>query len=428
VVNALDKLRMLDRYLDEDQPPPEGLYVAPSRAVVTKVVGEIRTDAIGGRKHLLFGARGCGKSTQLTEISRALKSEMTAVEIDLDRTGVSIAGITALDLLYTIAVAVLKEVVDVAKQEALFRKLAKAYGGKDSDSLGKAADVMAGISGFATNVTKLVGTVAIAAGAAPVIAAGAAVGAAGIRLMSNAGVVSASSPKGREVQEALAEVLRVVRESKPPIVILIDGLEKVNGGAAQWFRDTFENTRLLLDVEAVMVVACPPCPFTDTNSAHQFGYVPQVVWGFSSNELPTLQRILSLRVDKADIDSATMREACERFSNESGGHPRHAIMLLRRAVKNAILSGRSSVSSEDCDAASQEIREWLVLGLNAPAYAILRKVERQGILTGDDLAGRLFADGRILASPPDASGAPGFMVHPLLKLALARFEKVEEND
>jgi len=45
-------LRELDRSLDEDQPPPEGLYVAPSRAIVDRVVavdGRQRTGGTGGQ-------------------------------------------------------------------------------------------------------------------------------------------------------------------------------------------------------------------------------------------------------------------------------------------------------------------------------------------------------------------------------------------
>lgn len=392
-------------------------------------MGEIRTDTTGGRKHLLFGAWGCGKSTQLVEIARALRADVTApvtvIDIDLDRMGVSVAGITALDLVYTIGAAVLSKVEDQSRREELFGKLAKSYGRGDAGALGKVGDVMKGISGFATDAGKAAGAIGVAAGLAPAIAAGAALGATGIRLIAGAGVVPASSPQGREMQGVVVEIIRAARKSCPPIVILIDGLEKVNGGAAQWFRDTFENTRLLLDVEVVMVVACPPCPFTDTNSAHQFGYVPQVVWGFPSDELATLQRVLALRIEKAELDPVMLRAACERFARDSGGHPRHAIMLLRRAVKCAIRSGHADVSSQDCDAAVQEIREWLVLGLNDPAYRILRQVERRGTLPGDDLVGRLFADGRILALPPDSSGTPRFVVHPLLGPALERFERAD---
>jgi hypothetical protein len=56
------------------------------------------------------------------------------------------------------------------------------------------------------------------------------------------------------------------------LAVLLDGLEKINGGAAQWMRDTFENTRLLTDTSVTMVVAAPPCPFTDTNSAGDLGW------------------------------------------------------------------------------------------------------------------------------------------------------------
>lgn len=256
-MTPVEKLAMLSRLLDEDQPPPNGLYVAPSRAVVREVTREILADPSGRRKYLLFGARGSGKSTQLVEVSRALQGSFTVVEVDLDRSGIGVAGISALDLMYVVGVATLRHVNEGAEQEKLFQELASAYGRESATALGRLGDVLDATAGFATAVATAAAAVGVGPAAAPAIAAAVKAGSTGLRLMKSAeSVTQASSPQGRDMQDAVAAVFRAVRKTKPAITVLIDGLEKVNGGAAQWFRNVFENTRLLLDAEATMVVAC----------------------------------------------------------------------------------------------------------------------------------------------------------------------------
>lgn len=418
-----DELVALSRILDEDQPPPEGLYVAPSRAAVGKVTGEILTDLNGKKKHLLFGARGAGKSTQLVEICRGLERETALVPIDLDRSGISVAGLSAFDLLYVIGVAVLRLLPDPARQEPLFERLKTAYAGRSAGELGRWFDAAKGVATIGTGVAGLAGALQLAAGAAGIAAAGMGLVERGLRLRKeSSGVVAASSPQGRELQAIVHEILDAVRDARPPIVVVIDGLEKVNGHAAQWFRDTFENTRLLLDLEATMVVACPPCPFTHTNSAYGFGYIPQIVWGFPPEELGSLETALARRIQAADVrdPSGVLARACADFARWSGGHPRHAIGMLHRAVKSALREKREHVTEVDCAEALREMREWLALGLIGASYGALSRVAQRHVLPDSDMAARLFADGRILAYPPDASGAPVFAVHPLLESAVEK--------
>src|SRR5262249_21483953 len=157
----------------EDQPPPPELYVAPRRAVVGKVVGEIRADLTGKRKHLLFGARGAGKSTQLLEIIRGLQVHATLVSIDLDRTGITVAGLSAFDLLYVIGVAALAKVPEHDRLRA-FKALKQAYAGSAASELGELAEALGGVVTLGTAVGTFAGAIGLATG--PVGAVTASVG------------------------------------------------------------------------------------------------------------------------------------------------------------------------------------------------------------------------------------------------------------
>lgn len=409
-------------------PRPRPRYVPSLATVVAEVVQEITTDPTAFKKHLLFGARGGGKSTQLHEINRRL-NKLTRLDIDLDAMGVGVAGITAFDLLYILGVAGLARLPkeQAREREDLYTRLHGAYSGSGGTTTRqKAEEAIDGLAGFAgamTGVAAAIGATIVPVGA---VAVGLTAAGKGLRLRSqSAGVVAAASQQGRELQEAARAIFRAIRAIAPPIVVLIDGLEKVNGQAAQWFRDTFENTRLLLDAEVTMVVAAPPCPFSHTNSANRFGYVTHVLYGYGVAFRTELTEILRRRVEGANLDpdAGLLRVACERFAVESGGHPRYAVSLLKRAVQRAVNDNRGELRVDDLDEAVKELRRFLALGLTEPSYKILGRVSRIAELPDNDMAAQLFADGRILADPPDETGAPTFKVHPLIEPALVRYQK-----
>jgi hypothetical protein len=248
---------------------------------------------------------------------------------------------------------------------------------------------------------------------------------AGLRLRSRpAGVVAAASRQGRELQEAARAIFGAVRDTQPQIIAFIDGLEKVNGQAAQWFRDTFENTRLLIDADATIVIASPPCPFSNTNAAHQFGYVTHVLYGYGTDDPQPLVDILARRIEAAGLDpgGAVMRDACARCARESGGHPRHAVSLLKRAVQHAVNEDRIQLDPSDLDDAVWELRKSLALGLTEPDKRLLCRVDLVHELPNNEIGARLFGDGRILAAPPGESGSPSFFVHPLLGKVVTEYQ------
>lgn len=67
-----DKLQALEQLLEENAPASADIYIDAPSSIVEAVVREIARAPNAHRKHLLFGARGGGKSTQLGEIYRRL--------------------------------------------------------------------------------------------------------------------------------------------------------------------------------------------------------------------------------------------------------------------------------------------------------------------------------------------------------------------
>ncbi len=435
-----EKLRQLARLLDEDQPAPGRLYVDAPSSIVDAVVREIEADPNAHKKHLLFGSRGGGKSSQLGEVYRRL-SGYVRLDLDLDRMGVGVAGVTAFDLLYVIALAALKELVAIdaaasKRNKALFQDLELAYRGKkesedESEPPQQLEAALSGLAGFGTAVGALATVVGAATGPVGVVTAALGAASAGIRLRSKpAGVVPAASQQGRDLQQAVRAILVELGKSQSSIVVLIDGLEEVNGQAARWFEDTFENTRLLIDAEITMVLASPPCPFWQTNAASQYGYVTHVLYGYGTDDLTPITELLRRRIEVAqlDADSKVLGGACQRFAADSGGHPRHAVGLLKRAVQHALNHNRDALQDADLDAAVLQTRRALALGLTEESYQVLARVARTRRFPKASVAAQLFADGRILADPPNETGAPVFRVHPLLDLAVEDFRKTEEPE
>lgn len=426
-------LRELYRLADETRPPAPALYIRGQRSVVGDLVAEVLLAPDMNTKHLLYGATGSGKSTQLRDIARELGSAMTVVDVDFDRSGIGVSGISAFDLAYVIGVKALAH-IERDRAVPLFEDLAEAYAEgdeADASALGRLDDALPGVAGFGDAVLAVAKEAgwALLPGAAAVSTVKAAMHVLRLRT-KKAGVVAETSPRGRRVQEKLEAIFEAVRHTgRRPIAVLIDGLEKVNGGAGRWMRETFEYTRLLTDTTVTLVAATPSCPFSETNSAIAAGWAPQVVYGFAPDDLDTLAAAIVRRVVAAGIDpdASGFGALGGRIAAEAGGHPRHAMLLLRTTVMTAMKAGRDVVVAGDVEAAAQKLREQLAMGLIEPHYVALRKVEQTQRLPSDEVATSLFADGRILVHPPTPAGPHRFVVHPLLQGWIAAAKDVADD-
>lgn len=437
-IRVLQNLRPLE-------PSPEALYVEPRHGCAASIVTDFLIDPTACRKFLLVGPTGGGKSSDLRAVARKLRDKATLVMIDLDASGISAASVSAFDLLYMSAVQILRFVPRKDDAEKLFAELKAAYARGEEDALGSLETSWEGLAQFADVSSKVaagMGAVSTAAGVPIDVAAAGATAAlgtgsamltqigTGLRLRSRlAGVVAETSPEGRALQDICGKIARVCRsDGKPPICVLIDGLEKMNGEAGERFRQVFEQTRLLADTRWTSVIAAPPCTLTETNSATGRGYTVRPVWGFGPDDLGGLKTLLERRLFDvgADPERDVEAEQLDRIAQKSGGLPRIAIQIAYESIKLALLQDSAQLTAAHVDVGANQIAQLLGLGLNSDHLRLLVAVKLTGEIPGDEKAATLFADGRILAYPPlPPNPLPRFVVHPLLDNSVGRI--IEEG-
>lgn len=440
MTDTASKWRALVQRLEPNQPANHELYVKPEHSPAKQVVSDLLAVPQSFPKTLLVGARGGGKSTELREIAYRLdQNGVQVVTVDLDQSGVSASNVSASDLLYVSALGLLRIVERSATKEAqaLFKELVTAYSGKPGDDLGTLEEALKGLAEFASGAAKVAAAVGTFAGAIPVAAGAAAVGATsiGLRLTQRgpggAEVIAESSSAGRALQAVCERIVHRVRgERRAPLCVVIDGLEKINGEAGERFRQVFEQTRLIADTPWASVIAAPPCTLTETNSADSRGFTTLPVWGFDPNPSDALRQLLVRRFQAAELDPTRCVDDAllDRIASESGGLPRHAIAVLRRAVLALISEGADTLAPRHVDAGLDELGQALARGLDDEHFATLKRVVQTGKLPGKGgKAATLFADGRILARPPtQGSRAPRFVVHPLLLADVNAFAPEDE--
>ncbi|WNG23090.1 hypothetical protein F0U62_02845 [Cystobacter fuscus] len=426
--------RALHQRLRPEMPPLDmNLYVKPGRSCADAVARDFLVDPSACSKFLLVGAKGGGKSTELRALSAKLRDNATVIEIDLDQSGVTAASVSAYDLLYISALALL-QLLPSQDAAPLFDELSSRYSGGNAnkkEGLGDFKTALEGIANFAGAASLVASTAGLATGVAPIIGLAASAGSHGIRLLESSGVVPESSPQGRGLQEIADKIVRAVRKrDELPICVLIDGLEKMNGEAGERFRQVFEQTRLLADTGWSAVIAAPPSTLTETSSVDGRGFYTKPVWGFGPDDLEALHRLLEFRFKDAQLDPVrdVVAGGLELIAEKSGGLPRHAIMMVREAVIRAAVDKSQVLTKAHIDEGIDAVAQSLGRGLTAEHIQVLEFVAKTKKLPKAEKAGTLFADGRILAYPPaPGSALTRFSVHPLLVADIATALETERD-
>ena len=144
---------------------------------------------------------------------------------------------SAFDILYISALALLRLVPEEAEAGRLYHELLLCYAGGDEKrcaELGELKNALSGLADFAGRAAG-VATAATALGPAVAPMAAAAIGvgvtAIGLRLLvdktGESGVVAETSPSGRALQETCVKIARRARErDQLPLCVLVDGLEE----------------------------------------------------------------------------------------------------------------------------------------------------------------------------------------------------------
>jgi len=443
-----EKWLALQVRLNPDSPPASlDVYIRPPKSFGEDIVLDLEEQPGGRLKFLLIGPRGGGKSTELRKIADLLRKTHQVYPIDLDRSGVSALNVSAFDLLYLSGVALLRGLRDEVSS-LLYEALIKAYTDNSQADILALGDKKAAIEGVASFLEKTGDTLAAASAAAAfttvvgipagIAAATASItasraAATGARLLApRTPVIPESSPRGLALQGACAHIVGVVRQQNKdrPVAVVIDGLEKMNGQAGSRFREIFENTRLLANAPWSYVIAAPPCTMTQTYSVDgTLGYSTKIVWGFPppSQEGPAteLVNLLESRIFHGGLDPKQVEDGgLSTIAQQSGGLPRSAISILRRAIKYMLRAGEERLSNAHITEACNDEAESLGLGLDDHRLKVLQEVQRRAVLPSDDEAPTLFADGRIIAYPPERRrGLPVFRVHPLLRDAVEEYRQ-----
>lgn len=427
---------LLQAFDPNGSPAEASLYVEPPDGLPGQLADELLDTAETNRKFLLIGGRGLGKSATLRRVGRLLARRDVAVcvEIDLDRMGIGAMSVGAFDLVYVIGLALLARLPKGADRTRLGEKLLKAYAGDNQKSLGKLDEILSGVAGFAVTAGALaVDAATVPGGAAGVQAAAelatpvAQAGVRGLvrlvsRMAGDIPVVAESSPEGQGILGATSAIVAAVRSRNDdrPLVVLLDGLEKVNGGGLKRVEELFEHTQLMANGAWNALIAAPPAVLSTANALQSMGFETRPVLGFVGQP-EAMRRLLRLRLELAggDVAETTDRDGLSRIVESSGGSPRSALWMAYYAVRAMRHLKAATLTAVAIDQGIARLSTELNSGLSDEDLQTLAEIATRR--RPNERATRLFASERILAQPPARPGAPHtYDIHPLLR------EQVEE--
>jgi hypothetical protein len=426
-VTLQDRWRAQARLLRPDAEIAAELYIEPARGAGEYVASMLLADVGTPQRVLLIGPRGGGKTTELLATGRRLvstgESPVFVCPVWLSRLGVNPATVSAADLLYLSAMALLSRHPDRESKEVarLGKAVHGAYapGQKRPDEWRRAVDALDAVAAFAAALTAA-NPAALSPATTAWLARGisAGLGALGrVALFRAEGLVDAESPEGRNLLEAAAAVQdEVVKALGRKPVVLVDGLERLNGSAGARFAAIFHHTRLLAESPWAAVYSAPPCTVSSAEVAETLGYLTRGVWGFAG-QLDVLARALRRRFDAAaPLGFGVADPELCAMSERSGGLPRHAVEIAQYAAERAFRDGRAHIDPADAEAASARRARELSTGLDSEHITLLRAVQRlpSRLPAGEKFA-ELFARGAVLVEPPDElDWQLRYRVHPLL--------------
>jgi hypothetical protein len=133
------------------------------------------------------------------------------------------------------------------------------------------------------------------------------------------------------------------------------------------------------------------------------------------------KRIRAAELDPDEVLAPALRAT---LSEWCGGHARTAMYLMREAVPEAIANERGMVGEEELEVARRIVGRRLNQALSGADRLLLSGIHAEGMdacrsEADEDRAGRLFANGQILAVPPRSGHTrTTFTVHPLVAAEL----------
>lgn len=385
-------------------------------------------------KVILCGARGSGKSTELTRLAREVSNDFCVVHTDLaaglpERAGtlavVTLLGVAALHAIKTWSGDDEVEVDESGLGSGLQHALSK-FG----DAVPRVSKLLDGVAGIVTIFNPAVGA-ALATTNAAVKATGA-LSHAGAEIrheFARGPLEGRLKPELRDnakavvdaVNEILAELDKL--SGRPPL-LLADGLDKRTG--VEEVDLALSEEYLLRELQAPMVLTGPvnlrhDPRFRATPGNFRLALLYNVpvcerdehgVGRPASEGIGVFRDLYERRRANAGIAPALFAPAMvDRAALMCSGIIREFLELLSASCKNALLRGRDHVTPDDLEAAIKARRLVMEGYLDERLVRILRRVLDKGILPGDDKADMLLFENFIACYP---NGNIWFRPHELI--------------
>lgn len=423
ILSALDPMRELGA--DEI----DALYAerqgAPYKALATDLA---IADQPSTLKFILCGARGSGKSTELTRLANKVRNDFCVVHTDLaaglpDEAStlavVTLLGVASLHAIRTWS-SDDERATDVELRSG--RRLQLALD-KFGEVVPKVSKLLEGISGIVTVFDPAAGAALKASGAV------ASVGAEVRHALARGPLEGRLPPDKRDdakaVVDAVNEILDELHErAGRPVLLLADGLDKRTGVAEVEL--ALSEEYLLRELRAPLVLTGP------VNLRHdpRFRAVPGNFRLALLYNVPVCVRAEDGTIGPADEGIEMLRTLYERRRDAAGfsrehiavelidraaamcsGIVRDFLGLLHAACKNALIAARTKVELEDLEEAIKVKRLEMEGYLDEGHLDILRRVLDKGVLPGTERADTLLFENFIACYP---NGDIWFRPHELI--------------
>ena len=382
-------------------------------------------------KMLLFGSRGCGKSTELSRLEHELGSRFLVVGLDVDKNQVQRDKLSPEELVLLSGLAVAKAAttvwgMDLTAELGSVEAAVRPLFPKDSSFQLDIPRLLRNLVLFGTTVLDPTGAGRTAVDLLLSTSES-------IRLDLEFGGLLRRTPDRMGAHAVLAAVnslLEVVAErgGRPPL-LLIDNLDKI---------DQADHAETLLTHESLLASLSCPVVLSGPNSLRQSSrlgglepsYQVSILYHVRcwSGEEPTspdpvgmaklgemvdrrILRAMELAEESPGIDEVLSPVARAVIVGQSSGVVRDLMHLLEHAARNAIMAGRGRIEVEHANRAVARLRRRMELGLSAGGDRILSETATTRNLVGDAQSYRLLDDNFIVTY---SNGSPWTFPHAAL--------------
>ena len=365
-------------------------------------------------KIIFCGARGSGKSTELTRVGTLVQEDFAAVQLDV--IAALHEGQSSLAILTMIGVGALRAVHDWTRPDAdlawpppsAIAPLAEALENALS-RFGVAAGVL-GAWVVAAAPALVLHTPEAAAAAAAVGVGSRAAGTVarwGSDLMRRLPEVGrgdlgraldpAKVDDAREVVAAVQAILDALEDvAGRTALLLVDGLDQLD--SIDQIKAAVADAHLLSELRTPIVFTGP---IQLRHHEHFSGlpgrFRPEVLHNLSvvthddngdvvdGPDITVLERAYARRAQAAGLGASLITPSLlRRLARASSGVVREFFLLIEKAGKAAVEAGRHAIASPDVDAACRAQRHFLQLALNEPRSAMLGRILLSEQMVGGD--------------------------------------------